>query len=213
MSESLPTTFVVVDQRGEHVSGPFDTNLGAIAARRTAARRSAAAIRSSISWRVSGNVSSFRSRGGGMADNCARATASNERCTDRILGFGLGRCFREQGKREAATDSQDDLEQSFGSGPWTRCFAWKMLLSSHESGAAWYMAMDVGDWLRSLGLGKYEATFRDSEIDSDILHELTESDLEKLGLPLGHRKRLLKAIVGLGAAATAPSTATLRLGE
>ena len=54
------------------------------------------------------------------------------------------------------------------------------------------MAMNVGDWLRSLGLGKYEATFRDSEIDSDILHELTESDLEKLGLPLGHRKRLLK---------------------
>src|SRR5262249_61578970 len=85
-----------------------------------------------------------------------------------------------------------------------------MLLSSHESGAAWYMAMNVGDWLRSLGLGKYEATFRDSEIESDILHELTESDLEKLGLPLGHRKRLLKAIVGLGAAATAPSTATLR---
>ena len=73
------------------------------------------------------------------------------------------------------------------------------------------MAMKVGDWLRSLGLGKYEARFRDSEIDSDILHELTESDLEKLGLPLGHRKRLLKAIAGLGAAATAPSTATLRL--
>ena len=73
------------------------------------------------------------------------------------------------------------------------------------------MAMNVGDWLRSLGLGKYEARFRDSEINSDILHELTESDLEKLGLPLGHRKRLLKAIAGLGAAATAPSTATLRL--
>src|SRR5262249_30630222 len=90
----------------------------------------------------------------------------------------------------------------------------RMLLSleDHESGAAWYMAMNVGDWLRSLGLGKYEATFRDSEIDSDILHELTESDLEKLGLPLGHRKRLLKAIVGLDATATAPSTATLRLG-
>jgi hypothetical protein len=72
-------------------------------------------------------------------------------------------------------------------------------------------AMNVGDWLRSLGLGKYEARFRDCEIDSDILRELTESDLEKLGLPLGHRKRLLKAIAGLGAAATAPSTATLRL--
>src|SRR5262249_15598236 len=76
--------------------------------------------------------------------------------------------------------------------------------------AAWYMAMNVGEWLRSLGLGKYEARFRDSEIDSDILHELTESDLEKLGLPLGHRKRLLKAIVALGAAGETPSTAALR---
>ena len=65
--------------------------------------------------------------------------------------------------------------------------------------------MKVGDWLRSLGLGQYEATFRDSEIDADVLPELTENDLEKLGVPLGHRKRLLKAIVGLGAAASAPS--------
>lgn len=54
--------------------------------------------------------------------------------------------------------------------------------------------MNVGDWLRSLGLGQYEATFRDSEIDADVLPELTDNDLEKLGVPLGHRKRLLRAI-------------------
>jgi class 3 adenylate cyclase len=60
--------------------------------------------------------------------------------------------------------------------------------------------MDVGDWLRSLGFGQYEALFRASEIDADILPELTEVDLEKLGLPLGHRKRLLRAISGLAAA-------------
>jgi class 3 adenylate cyclase/predicted ATPase len=66
--------------------------------------------------------------------------------------------------------------------------------------------MDVGDWLRSVGLGQYEATFRANEIDADILPELTDSDLEKLGLPLGHRKRLLKAIASLSAAATAPPT-------
>ena len=70
--------------------------------------------------------------------------------------------------------------------------------------------MDVGDWLRSLGLGQFEATFRDSEIDADIQPELTESDLEKLGLPLGHRKRLLKAIASLSGAATAPPTAIPR---
>ena len=35
--------------------------------------------------------------------------------------------------------------------------------------------MDVGEWLRGLGLGQYEATFRDNAIDADILPDLTES--------------------------------------
>src|ERR1700736_1364633 len=71
-------------------------------------------------------------------------------------------------------------------------------------------AMDVGGWLRHLGLGQYEALFRASEIDADILPELTDVDLEKLGVPLGHRKRLLRAISGLAAAETlaAPSAST-----
>jgi SAM domain (Sterile alpha motif) len=60
--------------------------------------------------------------------------------------------------------------------------------------ALWGAAMDVGVWLRSLGLGQYEATFRDSAIDVDVLADLTDGDLEKLGLPLGDRKRLLRAI-------------------
>ena len=60
--------------------------------------------------------------------------------------------------------------------------------------------MDVGDWLRSLGLGQYEALFRENEIDAEVLPELTEADLEKIGVPLGHRKRLLKAMANLGAA-------------
>ena len=70
--------------------------------------------------------------------------------------------------------------------------------------------MDVGGWLRNLGLGQYEALFRANEIDADILPELSEADLEKLGVPLGHRKRLLRAISGLAAAETsaAPSAPT-----
>jgi class 3 adenylate cyclase/predicted ATPase/ABC-type transport system involved in cytochrome c biogenesis ATPase subunit len=69
--------------------------------------------------------------------------------------------------------------------------------------------MDVGGWLRSLGLGQYEAVFRASDIDADILPELTDVDLEKLGVSLGHRKRLLRAISGLAAeTAAAPSAAT-----
>jgi hypothetical protein len=54
--------------------------------------------------------------------------------------------------------------------------------------------MDVGVWLRSLGLGQYEAAFRDSAIDVDALADLTDGDLEKLELPLRDRKRLLRAI-------------------
>ena len=63
--------------------------------------------------------------------------------------------------------------------------------------------MDVGAWLRALGLGQYETTFRESEIDAEVLPDLTEGDLSQLGLPLGHRKRLLKAIAALGTGETA----------
>src|SRR5215471_1793629 len=70
--------------------------------------------------------------------------------------------------------------------------------------------MDVGGWLRGLGLGQYEALFRVNEIDADILPELTDVDLKELGVPLGHRKRLLRAISGLAAAETlgAPPAST-----
>src|SRR6185369_14337523 len=57
--------------------------------------------------------------------------------------------------------------------------------------------MDVGDWLRNLGLGQYESAFIKNAIDTDVLPELTEGDLEKLEIPLGDRKRLIKAIKAL----------------
>src|SRR5579863_4608444 len=59
--------------------------------------------------------------------------------------------------------------------------------------------MDVGDWLRSLGLGEYEPLFLENKIDAEVLSDLTDGDLSQLGVPLGHRKRLLKAITILGA--------------
>ena len=58
--------------------------------------------------------------------------------------------------------------------------------------------MDVGSWLRSLGLGQYEAAFRDNSIDADVLPDLSDGDLAQLGINLGDRKRLLKAIASLG---------------
>ena len=61
--------------------------------------------------------------------------------------------------------------------------------------------MDVGEWLKGIRLGQYGAIFREHEIDAEVLPELTEADLEKFGVPFGHRKRLIKAIAKLGNAA------------
>ena len=64
--------------------------------------------------------------------------------------------------------------------------------------------MDIGVWLRSLSLEEYEAAFRDNAIDADVLHDLTDQDLNNLGVLLGHRRKLLRAIAALdGSAATA----------
>jgi class 3 adenylate cyclase/predicted ATPase len=60
--------------------------------------------------------------------------------------------------------------------------------------------MDIGGWLRSLGLEGYEAAFRENEIDEAVLLNLTVEDLKELGVSLvGHRRKLLDAIVALRA--------------
>ena len=69
--------------------------------------------------------------------------------------------------------------------------------------------MDVVVWLRNLGLGRYEAAFRDNEIDETVLPNLTAEDLKDLGVSLvGHRRKLLDAIAALrtDAGANAQST-------
>jgi hypothetical protein len=68
--------------------------------------------------------------------------------------------------------------------------------------------MDVVVWLRSLGLAKYEAAFRENEIDETVLPSLTEEHLKQLGITaLGHRVKLLEAIAALrnDASGKAPS--------
>jgi class 3 adenylate cyclase/predicted ATPase len=67
--------------------------------------------------------------------------------------------------------------------------------------------MDLGDWLRKLGLERYEAAFRENEIDDTILPSLTAEDLKDLGVGiLGHRRKLLDAIVALRADAGAKAS-------
>jgi class 3 adenylate cyclase len=65
--------------------------------------------------------------------------------------------------------------------------------------------MDIAEWLRGLGLEQYTQTFRDNAIESALLPALTDAHLKELGLPLGHRLKLLQAIAALRDAA-APVT-------
>ena len=60
--------------------------------------------------------------------------------------------------------------------------------------------MDVGSWLRSLGLGQYEAAFRDNAIDAEVLPELTDSDLAKLGVLSGTASACSRRSPSLGPA-------------
>ena len=66
---------------------------------------------------------------------------------------------------------------------------------------------DIQAWLDGLGLGQYAELFADNAIDADVLGDLTEDDLEKLGVLLGHRKKIMRAIAtgDAPAAATAPA--------
>jgi class 3 adenylate cyclase len=58
--------------------------------------------------------------------------------------------------------------------------------------------MDVGEFLRELGLQQYEATFRENDVDAELLPNLGADDLKELGITsLGHRRRLLEAIAAL----------------
>ena len=58
--------------------------------------------------------------------------------------------------------------------------------------------MDMAVWLRSLGLAKYEAIFRENDIDETILPSLTHENLKELGVAsFGHRVKLLDAVAAL----------------
>ena len=62
--------------------------------------------------------------------------------------------------------------------------------------------MDIAAWLRGLGLEQYESAFRTNDVDSQVLPRLTAEDLISIGVTsVGHRRRLLDAIVALGAEA------------
>src|SRR6516162_1673230 len=52
----------------------------------------------------------------------------------------------------------------------------------------------IADWLKNLGMSEYAQRFAENDIDLSVLPDLTDQDLRELGLSMGHRRRLLRAI-------------------
>jgi hypothetical protein len=67
----------------------------------------------------------------------------------------------------------------------------------------------IAEWLASIGLSEYAQRFTDNAIDLSVIRDLTEQDLKDLGVLLGHRRKILRAIAELdGLAPAATETAT-----
>src|SRR6516225_8481328 len=64
----------------------------------------------------------------------------------------------------------------------------------------------IADWLEKLGMSEYAQRFAENDIDIDVLSELTDQDFDRLGVSLGHRRRMLRAIRELGASPIAAVT-------
>ena len=64
----------------------------------------------------------------------------------------------------------------------------------HQLGAA---MQQVADWLQKLGLGQYAQRFAENDISFSVLTDLTDQDLKEIGVSLGHRRQLLRAIAEL----------------
>lgn len=84
--------------------------------------------------------------------------------------------------------SGGDLRNSLGGGGYAGIHA-----RPNRAVAGGKGAKAVGDILRGLGLGKYVGVFAREEIDAVALRSITDKDLEKLGIPLGPRKKILAA--------------------
>jgi class 3 adenylate cyclase/predicted ATPase len=67
----------------------------------------------------------------------------------------------------------------------------------------------IADWLEKLGMSEYAQRFVESDIDTSILRDLTDQDLKELGVSLGHRRKMLRAIAGLAGAAPTSLRPTL----
>jgi uncharacterized protein YjiS (DUF1127 family) len=63
----------------------------------------------------------------------------------------------------------------------------------------------IADWLEKLGMSEYVGRFAENRIDFSVLRDLTDQDLKDLGVVLGDRRKILRAISELAGAAQATS--------
>ena len=61
---------------------------------------------------------------------------------------------------------------------------------------------DFLTWLQSLGLDRYAQVFADNDVDLEALRLLNDRELQELGVSLGHRKKLMKAVADLADSST-----------
>jgi class 3 adenylate cyclase len=74
----------------------------------------------------------------------------------------------------------------------------------------------IADWLEKLGMSEYAQRFAENDIDIEVLSELTDTDFDRLGVSIGHHRKLLKALaagVPTAAAASPSSAIALAAGE
>src|SRR5580704_14958531 len=63
----------------------------------------------------------------------------------------------------------------------------------------------IADWLEKIGMSEYAERFAENDIDVEVLGELTDTDFDRLGVSIGHRRKLLKALAA-GLSTDAPPT-------
>jgi hypothetical protein len=68
---------------------------------------------------------------------------------------------------------------------------------------------EISDWLEKLGMPEYAERFAENKIDVSVLRHLTDQDLKDIGVPLGHRRKMLATIAELVGAVQAPSQSAM----
>ena len=80
---------------------------------------------------------------------------------------------------------------------WTRSHSGADCCETEPEHQNWFAMTSIAEWLASIGLAEYEHLFTENGIDLSVVCDLTEQDLKDLGIVLGHRRKMLRAMAEL----------------